>query len=367
MNGDSNIDLFNANIPINVNTYPTGLTYQNVFASEFGCVSMSSFESMAPTLAKEHWALHAGQPADSCPNGFEKVCTGDNVMAQRNYPCDNIIQVYFGAMDLNVTGEYYFKKALWQCMIGQALNIKSNIETRRSGNQFGTLVWQYGEIWPTGGWGSIEYATPRPGQVIGGRWKPLHHWYARSIYTDVMATCGSGGQCYVRNDRSMQPFGGSVVVSAIEFATGAVSTLHSATMNMPAGPGITQLFNVNLTGIDGSHYILNAQVIDERGSVVSNNDIALLPPVNFTLPATTLSVSVANTANPDGSVDVTVTTNAVSVYTTLTTLAQGRFDDNAFVLVPPSRTIRFVPFGPLDLATLKASIRVEDVATYRAM
>ena len=35
--------------------------------------------------------------------------------------------------------------------------MKSNIENRRSGNTFGTIIWQLGEIWPTGGWGSLEY------------------------------------------------------------------------------------------------------------------------------------------------------------------------------------------------------------------
>lgn len=38
----------------------------------------------------------------------------------------------------------------WQCMLGQALEMKSNIETRRSTNQFGIIIWQLNEIWPTG-------------------------------------------------------------------------------------------------------------------------------------------------------------------------------------------------------------------------
>ena len=48
---------------------------------------MSSFESMAPTLAKEHWSLHGGAPPDNCAAGgsFGHSCTGSNVMAQRNY------------------------------------------------------------------------------------------------------------------------------------------------------------------------------------------------------------------------------------------------------------------------------------------
>ena len=95
----------------------------------------------------------------------------------RNYPCDNIIDVYFGIEEgeLDRVGEGVFKKHLWQCMIAQALVIKSNIETRRSENQFGVIVWQFNEIWPTGGWGSVEYGTVgfTKGQVIGGRWKVL--------------------------------------------------------------------------------------------------------------------------------------------------------------------------------------------------
>jgi len=57
------------------------------------------------------------------------------------------------------------------------------------------IVWVGGcvdvaQIWPTGGWGSIEYGTPVAGQVIGGRWKPLHHFMAEAAYTDVTASCG---------------------------------------------------------------------------------------------------------------------------------------------------------------------------------
>ena len=173
-------------------------------ASEFGAVVMSSFESMSPTLAPEHWGLHAGQPSDTCTGGFASKCEGPNVMAERNYPCDSLIDVYFGQRDdsyFNQTGEAVFKKQLYQCMLSQALEIKSNIETRRSQNQLGCIVWQYNEIWPTGGWGSIEYGTPVEGQVLGGRWKPLQYFYKRSIYADVMATCGGDGTCFVKNDR----------------------------------------------------------------------------------------------------------------------------------------------------------------------
>merc|ERR1712190_206850 len=99
--------------------------------------------SMAPTLGKEHWSIHGGAPPDTCKEKPSQGlnCTGPNAMAQRNYPCDNVIVEYFGHSDFDEVGEAAFKKQLWQCMVGQALSVKSDIESRRSHNQFGILVW----------------------------------------------------------------------------------------------------------------------------------------------------------------------------------------------------------------------------------
>lgn len=98
---------------------------------------------------------------------------------------------------------------------------------------------QFNEIWPTGGWGSIEYGTPRKGQVIGGRWKPLQYWYKSSIYTDVMATCGADSKCIVRNDH-FQPFSGTVTVSAVDVTTDAVSVEKQLAVNLAGGLGVAQ-------------------------------------------------------------------------------------------------------------------------------
>ena len=179
-----------------------GLGTENVFASEFGCAAMSSFESMSATLDAQHWSLHGNEPEDDCrqtdvTNTFWRDCTGTNPMAERNYPCDPIIFSYFGNMSLDAWGPLPFQRQLYLCMLGQALEMQADIESRRATNQFGLLIWQLNEIWPTGGWGSIEYGTPVPGQVLGGRWKPLQHFFEASLYADTIATCGANGTCYV--------------------------------------------------------------------------------------------------------------------------------------------------------------------------
>jgi hypothetical protein len=54
-------------------------------------------------------------------------------------------------------------------------------------------------------------------------------------------------------------------------------------------------------------------------------------------------------------------------YVTLTTLATGRFSENAFVLLPGApKSLAFLPYTdqPVDLDLLKSSIRVEHLASY---
>merc|ERR1711939_67426 len=106
---------------------------------------------MSATLSSDNWGIHA-------PAFYE-----------RNYACDDHVYSQFGGpwVDLNKTGAHSFQKQLYFCNFDQALGMKQRIEQYRSQNAWGILIWQFNEVWPTGGWGSIEYGTPRPGQVIG--------------------------------------------------------------------------------------------------------------------------------------------------------------------------------------------------------
>ena len=156
VNGDTrNANQFDPMMPLDQldPDAPVGLGHPNLFTSEFGSVGWSSFESVAPTIAPNHWALHGGAAPDNCDGGgWPSRCIGENVMSQRNYPCDSIIFQYFGgtAADLEVVGEMAFKKQLFQCLYGQALVLRGYIEQHRSTNTYGLQIWQLNEIWPTG-------------------------------------------------------------------------------------------------------------------------------------------------------------------------------------------------------------------------
>jgi len=243
--------------------------------------------------------------------------------------------------------------------------MKSQIEIRRAQNQFGCLIWQLNEIWPTGGWGSIEYGTPLKGQVLGGRWKPLHYWLKKAIYTDVFASCGVNGQCFIRNDLAARTFTGEVTVNSVEFATGKINKLTSEKVDMAAGPGIVKWFPI-LSQVNEKEEILVVTVTGEKGEMIAENVIPLVPPGNMTLPKAVVLFEVGSNVNSDGTVDILVFSENVALYVTFTTRANGRFSDNAFLLLPGTRIIQFIPFGgnEVDIATLKATLRVEHVATY---
>lgn len=117
--------------------YPTGPAVGGYFRSETGCSVMSSFESMSGTLTPNNYGLHTPP------------------FHQRNYPCDNIIESYFGTQNFTVVGEEPFKRVLYLCMLAQGIQRKTDIESWRSTNDWGILMWQLNEIWPTGGYVSL--------------------------------------------------------------------------------------------------------------------------------------------------------------------------------------------------------------------
>jgi len=372
VNGGGGNDLapFASGFPVSLSpSTPSGLTFNSVFTSEFGATGFSSFESLAPTLAPQHWGMHGGGAPDTCQTGgFEGPCNGTNVMAQRNYPQDNYLVAYFGLprSGFDAVGADAFKRQTYLSQIAMALNIKMKVESKRALNCFGTMIWQLGEIWPTGGWGSIEYASPVAGGVLGGRWKPTHYMYASHLFSDLLLICGDNSNCVLKND-NFSPFAGSVTVSKLELATGLSTVVYSnPAVSLPAGPGQALWFSTGAAPIDGHDFVLTGQVVAASGELVTDAFFPLLPPANWTsLPASpSVAFSVAEADNADGSVNVTVTSDAVAAFVTLTTLAQGRFSDNAFLLPPGARTVRFLPWGDAQAAgdALRATLRLDHLA-----
>jgi len=263
-------------------------------------------------------------------------------------------------------------------MIGSAIHLKNFIEGQRSANIFGNLIWQLNEIWPTGGWGSLEYGTPAvKGQVVGGRWKPLHYLLRASTFKDQIVTCQSSGQCVVKND-SPFIFTGSAVISFIHFTDGQQDSIITHPFNVSGGAGVTQWFCLNsacdpLSAVlasfgcnsSGVDCIIDASVYDNSNQLVSQNIVPLTAPQQMQLSPVTIKTNVV--ADGD-SATIEIVSSGVAAYVVLTTQAQGRFSDNAFLMLPGSRNIQFITFGsqPFDMNLLATTLRVEHVQQYQS-
>ena len=337
----------------------TGTQFSSVFISEFGSVVMSSFESMSATLAPEHWSVSGGTPdQDKCDGEHTSHCEGDNVMGWRNHMPNNQIMMAFGnSTDFTAVGPAAFQEQLYKSMIGQALDMKREMEEQRSKNSFGMLVWQLGEVWPTGGWGSLEYAADRPGQIPGGRWKPLHHLYSQGLMRDVFTACGMDGRhagklsCYTVNDAAV-PFTGSVEIKAVDLATGSSAVLLQRNLSLPAGPGVRAWFAPDALPDPTTHALL---VSDSEGSEMV---ASLAPPNAMALKMAKVECKVGDVQGAVAT--LTCTADAVAIYVVLTTAAHGRFEPNAFPLIGSSREVKFLSWnGTADVDLLKSTLRID--------
>jgi beta-mannosidase len=240
-------------------------------------------------------------------------------------------------------------------------------------------------IWPTGGWGSIEYGTVgfTPGQVEGGRWKPLQYFYKRYIYKDELIAASADARVFIKNDNAFAPLVGTGSLSLLHVATGTRTPVFTYPINLPRGGGQSTWFCANSTvdvlttacppwptilaaagcATDGSDCIALLAIADATGTQVVDNFELLNVPSQYTLPAAQVTFAIGAPA-ADGTVPITLTASATALFVTLTTLAQGRFSDNALLLTPGATTVSFIPWAGFDAAQLASSLRVEHVASY---
>jgi hypothetical protein len=202
-----------------------------------------------------------------------------------------------------------------------------------------------------------------------------------STFADVTGSvcglCPAAENVYVKNDGAFD-FDGSVVVVFTEFASGVAVVALNASVTLKAGAQTMRWMGAGALPPNSTHGV-TMTIRHSSGIDAAHKEMILAPPHALKLPTVTATAAVAAAPNADGSVDITVTaTGGAAVYTVLTTKAQGRFSDNAFLVAggggtnfdtggPGSVTssatftkrVSFLPWGPLDIALLKSSLRVE--------
>jgi len=117
-------------------------------------------------------------------------------------------------------------------------------------------------------------------------------------------------------------------------------------------PGLKFFSSVGFN--NGSDGILTLKVEDRSGNVISNNVLALTPPKNMKLSPAKVTAEISDAGI------VTLKSDKVALYVTLTTSAQGRFSENAFLMDVSEKKVVFMSFSEnLDVQTLRSTLRVE--------
>ena len=244
----------------------------------------------------------------------------------------------------------------------------------------------------------------------------MHNFLRQSAYTDVYAGCGvaTGGRsavviaadaesigklaplCYFRND-SPWPFSGTVAVSLVSLASGKSKQLTVISAEIGGGGGTASVFCPNgeallgstassattcgnwttllsAVGCEPNTCYLDVRVeagMSRDGLLYAHNEQLLAAPFQLQLPRIKLSVHVHTPAvasdNSSVAVEVKADNTGVAAFVWLSTLAEGRFEPNGFMLAEGSKTIEFVPFGTPShelVGLLQASVRVEHLAEH---
>jgi hypothetical protein len=112
--------------------------------------------------------------------------------------------------------------------------------------------------------------------------------------------------------------------------------------------------------------VLPLNTTSTAGAVADENwGLLATPAALAALPRTNVTAAVAGPPRADGSVPVTVSTDAPALLVTLTSLAQGRFEPNLLTLASAGDTVvSFLPFEGFEAQQLDGSLRIEHAALY---
>ena len=105
--------------------------------------------------------------------------------------------------------------------------------------------------------------------------------------------------------------------------------------------------------------MVSIEVTNSTGGRAMINILPFQPPRAMTLPKATVTATVEK-AGSNGLIPITVSATATAMFVVLTTAAEGRFSDNAFLLeAGKDREIMFIPWKEMN-GQLK--VRVEHLA-----
>ncbi len=235
-----------------------------------------------------------------------------------------------------------FDQLIYVSQIQQALAMKTAIDSWRSLKPrcMGTLYWQLNDTWPVASWSSIEY---------GGRWKVLQyvacHFYAP---VNVVAIPDDGHSRFAVVAVSDEPVaqGLQVQVMAVQLQTGATRTLWNGALRL--GHEAAQTLVTLDDALLADDEFAQLRWTTDTGQHSGCRDHLVRHYKDYTLESAPVQLKLVDSHT------VIMESPQTSFFVWLETPIEGRFEDNAFTLLPGEvRTLRWQGKEALDLATLR--------------
>lgn len=129
-----------------------------------------------------------------------------------------------------------------------------------------------------------------PGQVVGGRWKPLHYVLRASIFADQLLVCNIAGACFVAND-SPFAFKGTATIQLVNMMNSTRTPVQTRTLDLDGGPKVTEWFcaetksNKDAADLDGDAELrTDSEIAASQPAPTYSHHLSLIPVnnANFT-------------------------------------------------------------------------------------
>ncbi|KAJ1634676.1 hypothetical protein T492DRAFT_864698, partial [Pavlovales sp. CCMP2436] len=266
------------------------------------------------------------------------------------------------------------------------------------------------EIWPTGGWSTLEYSSsPGPSRTHG---QVAHHWLRQHLFADVLAACGVGGVCFAREAHNVTvELGAHRLDLCVDTAAAASAARAKADRNtdagadaepregapcsasvalaLPAGPALlwfTQPPQL-LAGLVPAERFLSLAVraasppaVKRAGPSLSAHAELLVPPARLArLPRARILAKVGKPGACEGEAygeaglrprwctPVSLLSSCTALFVTLTARVGGHFDRNCMPLLAGEAVrVHFASDARPDVGALRASLRVEDLSAHQS-
>jgi beta-mannosidase len=315
------------------------------YSSEYGYQSFPYYESLAQitdSISEWTWESAALEHRQHHPGGQVEI--RDLISSHLPFPAD-----------YNSTEA--FPHMLYMAQIMQSTGVKTETEFYRrmmdkldesdgTGHNMGALYWQLNDIWQGASWASIE---------ISGRWKMLAY-YARRAMSPILPSPYKDSE-------------GNIVIELIsdspETLEGEMTVrIFKLDSLVPVETTATPVSASFLTSKEV--YRLSAQSLEEIGCGSSSSSVCVviadLPGASSNFLFLHYPIDKASLMNPNLSVSdiaaidektisFVLNSDAVApfVFINLREQAHGKFDDNGFIMVESSRTIKYASRDPISL------------------